>query len=293
MIIIYHCNYRDSLGFDAAFTLMGGCYFFAVNGYLILSKDRTIIYNIKKIARILSIIIIWGCISIISSMLYRKDPIMIKSIAIHFYNLDNYYCNYLWFMIAMTSLYIIAPILKASIKAGIGHYILILIAIAVLLKPLCWKFNFLSETGFSHSILWYILGFYILSGKLKNISNTKIIIYFIIACISYISYDNFLNIGIIRKIFGIIYNNFIYAFMIIFSLEILRRIPYKKNKFIELIARNTLGIYLLQGPIYKGLIIYFPSIENHFIIFPLLVTITSLFLTVLIKKCQLGFLISI
>ena len=45
MIIIYHCNYRDSLGFDAAFTLMGVCYFFAVNGYLILSKDRTIIYK--------------------------------------------------------------------------------------------------------------------------------------------------------------------------------------------------------------------------------------------------------
>lgn len=292
MIIIYHCDLRNYLGFSSAFMLMGVCFFFSVNGFLVLSKERANRYYIKKILNILILIIYWSVISISTCMYYKNETINIKAIILHLYNLDNYYCNYLWFMVAMVSLYAIAPIIKVCIKYGYGKYLLLLVAVSVLLRPILWKFNFLNGE-FCHSILWYILGFYIFEGALKNKSTIKILYLFLLSCVIYYIYDSYIDIKIIKHVFGSIYTNIMFVLMVIFSLELLRRLYYKDNKFIRVVSNNTLGIYLIQGPVYKGLLAYYPLIEQYYIIFPIAVFVISLCVVFIMKRCYLNFLIRI
>lgn len=292
MIIIYHCDFRNSLDFSSAFLLMGVCFFFSVNGFLVLSKERSNYYYIKKTFNILLVIIYWSVISILTSMYYKGDIINVRFFIQHLYNLDNYYCNYLWFMIAMVSLYTIAPIIKSSIRCGYGKYLLLLIAVSILLRPLLWKFNFLS-VEFTHSILWYILGFYIFSGALKNKNTVSVFCLLLLSCFAYYIYDTYVDVKMIKYVFGTIYSNVIFALMVILSLELLRRIHYKDSKIIRYISGNTLGLYLIQGPVYKGLIVCYPDIEQFYILFPITVIIISLCIILILNKCKLNFLIHI
>lgn len=78
--------------------------------------------------------------------------------------------------------------------------------------------------------------------------------------------------------------NIIVAIATLGVLELLRRVKWKENRIVDYISQNTLGIYLLQGPIYKGLQCYIPEIKDTFILFPTIVIILCMAVTWVMKK---------
>ena len=92
------------------------------------------------------------------------------------------------------------------------------------------------------------------------------------------------NIGSFKKLTGMAYYNLIVAIATLGVLELLRRVKWKENRIIDYISRNTLGIYLLQGPIYKGLQCYIPEIRNLSILFPIIVMMLCMAVTWMLNK---------
>lgn len=77
------------------------------------------------------------------------------------------------------------------------------------------------------------------------------------------------------------------AAYVISTFNILRKFTYKSNRVISFIAQNTLPIYLLQGPIYKAFDAYIPEIHEYSVVFPIIVLVTSLIITMLFKTNKL------
>lgn len=118
MVIVYHCKTIEFFTPLATITHMGVPLFIAVNGALLLTKERAISYFLRKAFKILIIIAIWGIISTSTEMVYRGDEFSLIAMIKHIKGLDLYYCNYLWFMVALFSLLLLCPIIQRFLDSS-------------------------------------------------------------------------------------------------------------------------------------------------------------------------------
>ena len=142
MVIVYHCNIIEFFTPLATITHMGVPLFIAVNGALLLTKERQTTYFLRKAFKILMIIAIWSVISTSSGMFYRGDEFSLIAIAKHIKGLDLYYCNYLWFMVALFSLQLLCPIIQRFLDSPDRiKYIAIITLVCPFILRYASKFN--------------------------------------------------------------------------------------------------------------------------------------------------------
>ena len=246
MVIVYHCQIVESFTPVAMITQMGVPLFIAVNGALLLTKERPTPYFLKKSFKILVIIAVWSVISTVSEMIYRGEGFDLLVMAKHIKGLDLYYCNYLWFMVALFSLMLLCPLLQRFLdKPDRAWYIAGLTFVCPFIGRYLGKFNPFAFYG-NILVFYYFWGYLVLfKNKLSRINGLYITLIVTLCVVAYsICAD---SIEIFTKLTGRSYYNIMIAVATLGLLELFRRANWKENKAVDYISRNIFGIYLLQG----------------------------------------------
>lgn len=281
--------------------------FFMVNGNLLLNKNN-ISYNyiLKKIINILFVVFSWNILMFLAKLIVKRK--MINPFYTSFSNLiqKEYFWQF-WFFGALIIIYLVLPILYKYFNdcksAIIITGIFVVISLIIDLLSLIRSFE-------GHSIIqvhiiqtfrvWTWFAYYLLGGLLgkqqikeyllNNISNFINWIIFLIALISINVYQY--NVSFLYKNFHaeFFYDNIITFIWIIslFMLTCRQNFTVKKNKFIDLLSSNIMGIYIVHVTVIKFFTHFYKfdtSITNIGFIF--IVFITSLILTLIISKIPL------
>lgn len=94
--------------------------FFAVNGFLMLKKERSIKDLTYKNLKILFLIVFWGIFTnLCLELMWGDGPINTKSIIMNLYNLKINYCNHLYFLCTLIVLNAINPLIYYYINRGV------------------------------------------------------------------------------------------------------------------------------------------------------------------------------
>lgn len=158
MVIVYHCKIIEFFTPLATITHMGVPLFIAVNGALLLTKERKTSYFLRKAFKILVIIAIWGVISTCSEMFYRGDEFSLVVIAKHIKGLDLHYCYYLWFMVALFSLILLCPLIQRFLDSPDRvKYIAVITLVCPFILRYASKFNPMAFYG-NILIFYYFWG---------------------------------------------------------------------------------------------------------------------------------------
>ena len=135
--------------------------FFLVNGYLMLSKKRSIQTLLQKNYKILLLVVFWAVLSTLCVTLIKGDELSIIEFAKNVIKLKYPYCNTLWFLSCIFILNLLNPLIY-EIKQLKCNKIYLLLIVSIYSVP---YINTIISTinpfiGWSHSysLLYYILG---------------------------------------------------------------------------------------------------------------------------------------
>ena len=90
--------------------------FFVINGGLVLRCVRDVRYFIRKMFKILFMIVFWGAISDLIIVLLKGEPLDIVDLAFAGINFKFGYAHHLWFLCTLLALYAIYPAIQGSMK---------------------------------------------------------------------------------------------------------------------------------------------------------------------------------
>lgn len=299
-VVVYHCQIFFQSAFAGAIMSIGVPVFFAVNGFLMLNKNRPLDYYIKKNIKIVFLILFYGLVATTIAMACKSEPVNIKDVVLHIKNQDVGYSIYLWFLCALFCLNCLCPILRAFIeKDRMNCYYLFCLAFwCVILRQVSWHLNFLTSWWGSFSIVYYVLGYLLISAKVK-IQRVylwiAIVTGVVLHAVSNILYNSGYYTGFLTKISAIFDRSFdgygywtIFIFIVVGSvLLLLKDVTAPLPPLLSFISRNTLGIYLISGPVNKALMTLYPEVLGLNILFPVIVLMLTLALIFVIKKIPL------
>ena len=277
---------KDGLPYFALYTLcsMGVPLFFFVNGALLLNsvKPFNLLNHCKKIAKIVFLTFLWGgvVLAIVKSLPFSQEISWIEYGKILLYMKTGYVINQYWFLRALVMIYIFYPLIKYTFDANKNSLFLFALLIFLLtfgnkvLFLLCQLFMyFTGQVLFSevkNCIPWYNFFF--------GMPYAYALCYFIVGGLLYHCMRNnmiarlyrdkpLMNCGvfgiswIMSIILGLILTTKVkwdpcfngYDLITTFVMTVCFFILLKKLRNIhmprifELIAQNTLGIYLVHG----------------------------------------------
>lgn len=294
-VLCTHCKTQDDITDNAIISKFldfllfcnGVPIFFAVSGALLLSKERPIRYYLKKMAKTALLVIIWSIIQTILCTIYRNEPIDTKAILLHVLHQDLYYCNYMWYLCALFGIYSLTPFLESFVKKGRNelNYTIGFALLFSALSGLAWKFNPIKGSMCNASFAYYVMGYVIYCTALLNKLQKHSLLILFVTLITLSLYEFFIP-DLVRTYIGYDYTS---IFGVIFICSFLVYVKSKeayltKHEIISYIGKNTLGIYLLQGPIYKCLDAYIPSIHFLGIVYPLIVMVLCLMVLEILKS---------
>lgn len=169
-IIIYHCLYKYDTGTTWSNFYMGVPLFFAVNGYLMLRKERELKTIMRKNIKIVLLVLVWGVIFTSACMVYKNDSFSIINLGQHIIKLDLYYCNYLWFLCILIGLNCINPFISKYVNNG-GNilYLTIIVCLTSFMGPLISHFNVIGRCCW----LFYYIGGYCLVSSLIDVKRCE------------------------------------------------------------------------------------------------------------------------
>jgi len=305
-------------------TLLSCCVplFFFVNGALLLNKQGSL--DIKKHTRkIFSLILrifIWSIFVLLFLMPLCEKPLSFKSLLITVISLKSSWINYLWFLKALIVLYIFLPIIKSSYdnhKAAFYFfmYVVFLLTfgsqfISTLIniighftgkERLSVSYNIFGSFNAFSGMYGYSMGYFMLGGVLfckKELFNQVKFKFMSVIIIPIIMFLHMCYGVIMSKNNGIIYDvvwsgyDSIFTFIIVIAIFIISLSFFKNlhfTNFINIIAENTLGIYLIHIPLEKFLHILFFNIIFKFnflgnLLYSILIFFLSLLLSLLLKN---------
>lgn len=246
-VLVYHCHTFGDNIMIAAVLSMCCPLFFVVNGGLLLQKNRGYEYYFPKLIKLYILTLVWGIFSNVMISVIHHEPYSIKQCILDVLNLRLGYCNHLWFMCTLFILYCIYPLLNPFIKKKNTTYILL--AIFVVFTLFFGGINTLIIGNFSplkgwHSYaLAYAIGGYAIK-QIKVKSKLYLFIVFIIAMIGQVIFNYFELYQDSMIFFG--YRT---PFVFVATLSLVKLFSYCKfprNRLIDFIANNTLGIYLIH-----------------------------------------------
>ena len=99
--------------------------FFVANGALVLRRERGVWYFVHKLFKILFVIVFWGALSDIITMLLNNEPLNVVDIVFAGFSFKYGYTHHLWFLGTLFVLYTIYPAIQSSMKnRGVAFFLL-------------------------------------------------------------------------------------------------------------------------------------------------------------------------
>lgn len=277
--------------------------FFMVNGYLLLNKSKMgYKYIIKKIISILIIIFSWNVLIFLASLVKHK----VQNPFVNFAGslIQKGYFWQFWFFGALIIVYLVLPIIYNYFKnlkiaiAITGIFVIISLSIDLLSLIRSIQGNSILQVHVIQTFrLWTWLAYYLLGGLLGKKEVTEYILKHMSMSINWIIFIiSIIVISIYQFNISFLYKNphaeffydNIFTFMYVISLFILvYRQDYSryKNKIIELISKNAMGIYIIHVTILNALTHFYKfntPITNIGLIF--VVFVISLILSEVISR---------
>jgi Uncharacterized protein conserved in bacteria len=299
--------------------------FFFINGALILNKTFDLKKHVKKLVRIVILTILWALIELIVIMFIKGEYLSLLEIFKGIIQLKHGWINHLWFMGALFTVYIFAPIIKSAFDSPDGkknfHFFLIafcLFSFGNSLLSMCincleyfMKADILANNnntfaGFNtiRGVMLYSLSYFMLGGLMFANRNKMLDKHFKIYSIFaiFISMIGLTLYGIMmsntdEKIFDIVWNGYDSVFTLInvcafFIITFSYKGDKKLGKYLKIVGENTLGIYIIHilviellKPIYTSIAIHNNIIFNIF--FVVIILNISLAITLLLKRVPL------
>lgn len=310
--ILYDYN-NDTLSFNffliyRSFLSMGVPLLLLTSGYLLITKD----YSIKKIMfRIIHVFIIIIIFKLIYALAFTYQfPDFQKFLyALTTTKADGYRVNSLWYLYALIAVYFLLPFFNyiAKNKRLFNYLTIILVSYPVIFSILELVFNahvdynmelfqtlYPFQTRYLFAIASFALGGWLRLNKDTFTYEFKtwltiviIIVLLVVQSLLAIIFTNISNV-----LFDPMYDGyatftcFINSFLVFYLLKFkLKRID---NKYINYIAQNTLGIYLIHWPL--AYYIKTPFMENPIIngyldniILSVIILLVSLFISYLLQ----------
>ena len=256
LVIVYHSNFvTNPLGL--ALLSMCVTLFFAVNGYVMLSKRRTLSYYINKNVKLLFLISFWGLLSDgLQCVLWGWDNA--KIFVLHFYNMDTGYGNHLWFLVTLFILNLIYPAIYQFVneeKKNVCFLIIILCLSTISgINLISWRFNPV-DGWHGFALLYALLGFALLSNvfDIDKISLKRLVLLFLFALssqtiLNVVASGN-IHVAAILGMKDVVFGSYNSLFIVIATCSlvlIFSKIKWKSLPVLNYIGRHTLAIYLLQ-----------------------------------------------
>lgn len=307
-VILYHAGIFSDSRMIGAFLSLGIPMFFAVNGYLMLSKKNELVYFIKKNIRVASLIVFWGLVSSAIVMVCNGETLSLIDVVRHLVSLDCPHCHYLWFLCSIFSLNCISPIMCSFLHMKSTHtskdsrnmyYLFALFFFWVMLRQFTWLFTFLTPWWGSFAVVYYIMGYIILGREMFNYNKLVLVLIVILGCVfqavSSMMYNEGLLFGWITKILLLVNRSddgygywTIGVFVAVsMSLALFRHFDRPLPPVCSFMAKNTLGLYLVSGPINTAMLMLYPDIVKLNILFPLVVLLSSSIIVYIVKRTPL------
>lgn len=265
--------------------------FVMISGSLLLNPDKNISIDKLKtyISKMILILLTFGLfyctIESIFNFGFSNMFLVIKTSIKNLFEEKSW--AHLWYIYMLIGLYIITPILREFVKndnkKNVNFILISLFILSVFIPTFNQIFNLQITTFKLNSLVYifiYLLGYYIANTSI--ISKKMTYICGVIGFIGYLLMSYYLKINSQNNLFVILESIFIFY---TFS-----KSNIKSNKFINLVADNSLGIYIIHAfwlnIINKAFNIY-PDILPIFIgefIFLIVTFILSLFSSMILKK---------
>ena len=284
LVIVYHSNFvTNPLGL--ALLSMCVTLFFAVNGYVMLSKRRTLSYYINKNVKLLFLILFWGFLS--DGLQYvLEGGGDIKIFILHFYNMDTGYGNHLWFLVTLFILNLIYPAIYQFVneeKKNV-YFLIIILCLSTIsgINLISWRFNPV-DGWHGFALLYALLGFALLSNvfDIDKISLKRLVLLFLFALssqtiLNVVASGN-IHVAAILGMKDVVFGSYNSLFIVIATCSlvlIFSKIKWKSLYLLNYIGRHTLAIYLLQD-IFIKVFLEILGFECQGILFSLIVLLCS------------------
>ena len=237
--------------------------FLFLTGYLLLDKtydsEGTVAFYKNKFGCLLFTTELWIVIYYIFNLIYRHDPISPVSLIKSMLFLKSAPFSHLWYMPVILGIYLFVPFLSVALKhidikvlyfpffLAFVYLFVIPVCNAFLKANSCSRFTTLPEFSFSGGIYGFcvILGYLVKKDVFKRFSSVFLIISgFICFCITVFTQYYSAEHGISYYVW---YDS---ATLLIVSLCIFilfSRISLKSCQWIETLARDSFGIYLVHS----------------------------------------------
>ena len=296
----------------------GVAIFVFVNGFLLMGKKEFDLYkHLKKTFKILGVLIIWSVILTIVIKLIYREPIYIMQVIRNIFTIEinNKYTGILWFLQNLIALYLIYPVLKTIYDKNkkVYMYLCIVLLVNTIAVNFLGHISTIINTKYKFNVINIILSYI---NKFQILTNRNFLIFFMLGGLIAENKESFENkkvrsisifIGLIMWCISILYaiivsklqnktyaDNFVYESVTMLACLIMfYSITYKYenenriiDKLINIIGRNSLGIYLIHIIIIRAIDQYIVIPQNILfrIIKFIVVLFTSLGVTLVIKK---------
>ena len=282
MVVLFHCG----VGGLVPRTLYSICcpLFFAVNGYLMFSRERPIEVMVSKSLKIFLLICFWAIFGTSQIMLLKGERDAVAFIR-NLYWMRIGYCNHLWFLAALFTLNIFYVLLFRIMQMPIKWTYLFLgfLALCTLDVPkyLTWVFNPFEGWLYRFSLFYFVMGGFFCRVDARRIPYFLLLLIFVAA----LAIKTYLNRDLTYDITFAGYSSVFTALMVICLMILLSKVNPKRNVFIEYLSSITLDIYLIHAPFFLSLRLIAPNfMQCSNIIFAMFVFASSVLITFVLKR---------
>lgn len=299
--------------------------FFMVNGALLLNRPLNLQRHARKTIKLLFITYAWAVIVLLILIPITGSEYTLKGFLRSVWTLERGMINYLWFLLALVSIYLIFPLIKLTYdqqQKTTFFYIcavfflvsfgnLTLNSIINVLQSIFGfvyltddHFNFFQRVDpfgrYSYAFFYFSIGGYLallIKEKKIQASNSLMVMVFVFALLLLFAYGCLMTLSH-GKYYDTVFDGYYSLMTLAMSVStfiFLSRITIRNNKvskFVTIIGVNTLGIYILHAIFSKALTPYFreSSLAQNIsvnIAYATLLVLLSLFLTILLKRMPL------
>ena len=284
LVVFYHASISNIVIHDFLFPLysIGVPLFFMINGALLFNKDFSTSNHFKKILRIVVLTMIWTFIILsLINLFGLKHFTLVEMFKIGCFGDTRYVVNQYWFLKALVILYLFFPLFKRTfdvdklnitiflslcifLTIGItGIYLLhqsfnVFLNITLMseIKNYIPWYNFLWNYNYSFSFTYFLIGGIIFYYKNKMKRNIILyMFYFLLAWGIAVLFSYCFRLHLIKwdACFDGYSTPMTFVMTIcLFIMLVIKPIIKRPSLLVDLISKNTLGIYLIHG-----VIIYF------------------------------------
>lgn len=287
-VLIYHSNTYScswlndgsSLSLFRYFlrTLLSTCVplFFFASGYLLLNRQFSLKKHVIRLGRTVVLTGLWGVITIALLMPIDGNYLSAKDFVRYLWGWQQGWVNHLWFMGALSCLYVFFPLLKSSFDNNRGGFVFFTACCAlftfgntlfnhidtmmanwlglyngIIVKNWFNIFNPLRGI-YGYSLVYFCVGglAHGLKGKIEGVAvkkrNAVAIVAIVLCCCGLFTTGVILS-NISGSMWDVVWNGYdtVFTLISVFMIFVLC-LNFKGMYFIRLVSENTLGIYFLH-----------------------------------------------